>query len=72
MEPLQGLGKTLVVLGLVLAAVGLGLMFSDKLPLGRLPGDIAHRGERFSFYFPIVTCLVISIVATILLNIFRK
>lgn len=59
-------GRTLVLLGLVLAAVG-GVMML------RLPGDITIEGERFTFSFPIVTCLVVSAVATIVLNLlFRR
>jgi len=59
-------GRTLLVLGLVLAAVG-GVMML------RLPGDITIEGERFTFSFPIVTCLVVSAVATIVLNLlFRR
>ena len=63
------LGKTLVIAGLALAAVGAFLWLGKGF---RLPGDIYLDRGNFSFGFPIVTCLVVSIVLTILLNIFRR
>ena len=67
------LGKLLFVVGLAMAAVGL-LLWSGlgKDWLGRLPGDIHYAKGHFSFYFPIVTCLLISLVVTLLLWHFRK
>ena len=62
------LGKFLVIVGVLLVAVGLLLMAGAKLPfpgLGRLPGDIAYKGKNVHFYFPIVTCLVLSVVLTL-------
>ncbi|HVW72619.1 MAG TPA: DUF2905 domain-containing protein [Rhizomicrobium sp.] len=56
------MGRLLITLGLVLVAAGLLWPWAARLGLGRLPGDIAMRGEHGSFYFPIVTCLVISLV----------
>lgn len=56
------MGRLLVILGLILVAAGLLWPWVARLGLGRLPGDIAMRGEHGSFYFPIVTCLVISLV----------
>jgi hypothetical protein len=61
------LGKLLVVLGIIIVAAGLVLMAGFKFPslgLGKLPGDIAIKGKNTSFYFPIVTCLIISVVLT--------
>jgi hypothetical protein len=70
---MPALGKMLIILGVVLVIVGLGFMFADKIPyLGRLPGDIYIKKEKLSFYFPVVTCIVISIILTILFSIFRK
>ena len=68
MDPLRELGRALLVLGMLLAAVGALLYFGGKLPfrLGRLPGDIVHRGEHTTFYFPIVTCLLLSIALSVL------
>jgi hypothetical protein len=62
MDPLRDLGRTLLVLGGLLVVLGALLCFGGKLPLrlGHLPGDIVHRGERTTFYFPIVTCLILS------------
>ncbi|HTS12418.1 MAG TPA: DUF2905 domain-containing protein [Candidatus Limnocylindrales bacterium] len=77
MDPLRETGKLLVVLGVVLLAVGAMLALGGKLPfrLGRLPGDIVHQGRHGTVYFPIVTCVVVSIVLTLLFwiaNIFRR
>ncbi len=65
---MQLLGKSLVVFGVVLAIVGLVLMFSDKIPfLGKLPGDIHIKRENFEFYFPIMTSIVLSLVLSAIL-----
>jgi hypothetical protein len=64
--------KLLILLGLVLLAAGLAWPWLRRLPFGRLPGDIHIAREGFSFNFPIVTCLVISIVVSLLLWIFRR
>jgi len=67
------LGKVLFVVGLGLALVGLLLWLGvGKSWLGRLPGDINYSRGNFSFHFPIVTCIVISIVLTVLMWIFRR
>ncbi len=67
------LGKFLVIVGVVLAVVGL-ILWSGFAPkwFGRLPGDIRIEREHSAFYFPIVTCILISIVLSILLSIFRR
>jgi hypothetical protein len=64
-----GLGKLLIVGGGILIVMGLVVVFAGKvgLPLGRLPGDIAYRGKNTSFYFPIVTCLILSIVLSFIM-----
>jgi hypothetical protein len=62
------LGRFLVVAGVILVALGVILMTGPRfsfLGLGRLPGDIAYKGKNFQFYFPIVTCLVLSVVLTL-------
>lgn len=67
------IGRTLVVLGLVVVVVGLVMMAAPRLPwLGRLPGDIHVQRDNFSFHFPIVTCLVVSAILTLLLNLFFR
>jgi len=77
MNPLSELGRVLLVVGIVLVGVGALLVFGAKLPfrLGRLPGDIVYQGRNTTFYFPIVTCLVVSLVLTLffwIINIFRR
>jgi hypothetical protein len=67
MIPFQ-LGKFLVIVGVLLVAVGLFMMTGSKFSffgLGRLPGDIVYKGKNVQFYFPIVTCLVLSAVLTL-------
>jgi len=73
----RNLGRTLLIAGAVLLIVGAFFFFGGKLPfrLGRLPGDIAHRDQHGTFYFPIVTCAVISVVFSLLIwiiNHFRR
>ena len=72
MDSLRDLGRTLLLFSAVLAAVGALLYFGSKLPfrLGKLPGDIVHRDEHTTFYFPIVTCLVLSAALSFLLWLF--
>jgi hypothetical protein len=69
MDPLRELGRTLLFFGGLLVLVGVLLYLGGKLPfrLGRLPGDVVHRGEHTTFYFPIVTCLVLSAALSLLL-----
>jgi uncharacterized protein HemY len=68
-----GFGKTLIYLGLFLVVVGLIFSLGGKIPwLGHLPGDIYIQRERFSFYFPITTCLLISVIITLVLYLFRR
>jgi len=63
-------GKILVLIGAVLLLLGVLLLAGGRIPfLGRLPGDIRLEGERHTFYFPIITCIVLSIVFTVLLNV---
>ena len=70
---MSDLGKFLVIFGIVIPAVGLFLLISPKIPwLGRLPGDILIKKKNFTFYFPLATSLVLSIIFTVLINLFRK
>ncbi len=68
MDPTRDLGRLLLILGVALTAVGALLYFSGRLPfrLGRLPGDIVHRGEHTTFYFPIATSILLSIGLSLL------
>ena len=66
------LGKLLIVLGMGIMLLGaLLLLLSRFISLGHLPGDIFIKGEHGSFYFPIVSCIVISVVLSILMNLFH-
>jgi len=72
MTGLSELGRVILVLGLVLVVVGLLLMMGGKVPwLGRLPGDITIQRGSFRFYFPLVTCLLLSLLVTLLFRLFR-
>ncbi len=75
---MENIGRYLVIGGVILILIGGGFYLAAKLglPLGRLPGDIRIEGKNGSFYFPVVTSLVLSLVLTVVLNIivrlFRK
>ncbi|HNS15139.1 MAG TPA: DUF2905 domain-containing protein [Syntrophorhabdaceae bacterium] len=70
---MPAMGKVFIILGVLFIVIGLAFTFGDKVPfLGKLPGDIYIKRERFSFYFPLTTSILISIVLTILFSIFRK
>ena len=66
---MTGVGKILIFFGVVLLLLGVVVVLAGKanLPLGRLPGDISYRGKNTSFYFPIVTCLVLSVVLSLIM-----
>jgi hypothetical protein len=70
---LQTFGRWLVGVGILIVVVGGILMVSGKVPfIGRLPGDIYIKRENFSFYFPVVTCLVIGLLITLLFRLFGR
>ena len=64
------MGRLLVLIGLTIA--GLGLVIMLGMPLGRLPGDFAVRRGNFSFYFPLATSIILSIILTLLFALFRR
>jgi len=67
------LGRMLLVFAAVLALLGLALTFADRIPwLGRLPGDFTFRRGPVTFYAPLATSIVVSIVLTVLLNLFWR
>lgn len=68
------MGRTLIMIGLLIAAVGVIVTLGEKLPFkpGRLPGDITIRGKNSVFYFPIVTSLLLSVVLSVLLWLFGR
>ncbi|HEY8713904.1 MAG TPA: DUF2905 domain-containing protein [Candidatus Acidoferrum sp.] len=74
---MRELGRTLMILGAIALTAGAFLFFGGRLPLrlGRLPGDIVHQGEHTTFYFPIITSLVLSLALTLIfyaINHFRR
>jgi len=70
---MQDIGRVLVIFGVVIVVAGLVFMFADRIPfLGRLPGDIVVRRKNFVVYFPLVTMLIISILLTVILNLFTR
>lgn len=70
---MHGFGKTLIVMGLVIALIGVVLTLAGKIPwLGRLPGDIYVKRENFTFYFPLATSIIVSVVLSLLMWLFRK
>ena len=68
------LGKLLVILGIALAVAGLALILLGRthLPLGRLPGDIIYRGKNTTFYFPLATSVLLSVVLSLVLYLIGK
>jgi hypothetical protein len=75
MQGFESMGKMLILIGLFVLLLGLILTFAPKLKipfLGRLPGDIRIEREGLSFYFPIVTCIVLSLLLTLLLNLIAR
>jgi hypothetical protein len=75
MQGFESMGKMLILMGLFVLVIGLILTFAPKLKipfLGRLPGDIRIEREGFSFYFPIVTCILLSVLLTLLLNVVAR
>ena len=70
---MDGLGKTLLVMGLVIAGVGVILMLAGRVPwLGRLPGDIYVQRGTWSFYFPLMTSIIVSVLLTLLFWLFGR
>lgn len=70
----MGVGRILVALGIVLIVAGLLFIVGERfgIRLGRLPGDIVVRGKNSSFYFPVVTCLLISVILTLIFSFFGR
>ena len=70
---MAGLGRILIYLGLFLVVLGVVVSLAGKIPwIGHLPGDITIERERFTFYFPLATCLLISVILTLVLYLFRR
>lgn len=70
---MSDIGRFLILLGLAAVAAGVILLFLPRIPwLGKLPGDIVVQRERFTFYFPLATSIVVSILLTVLVNVFFR
>ena len=68
MADFSGFGKILIIIGLAIAGIGVLILLGGKIPwIGRLPGDFYYKGKNFSFYFPLATSIIISIILTIIL-----
>ncbi|MBS1114194.1 MAG: hypothetical protein H6R42_204 [Nitrospirae bacterium] len=66
-EGIQNIGKLLIVLGVIVMAIGGLLLFSGKIPwIGRLPGDILIQRKNYTFYFPLATSIIISLIITLI------
>ena len=70
---MSGLGKSLIIIGAVLIVIGVVISLSSRIPfIGRLPGDIYIKKDNFTFYFPLATSILISIIITAIMYLFRK
>ena len=71
---MTGLGKILIGVGVLLVLVGIAVTLANKtgLPLGRLPGDIIYRGKNTTFYFPLVTCILLSVVLSLVMWLIQR
>ncbi len=73
MTPFTEIGKFLIVIGVIIVLLGILVSIDPKIPLiGKLPGDIYIKKNGFSIYFPITTCIIISIILTLLFSLFKK
>ena len=73
MDSLEPFGRILIVVGLVIAAVGLVMVFGSRIPiLGHLPGDITIKGDNATIYIPLGTMLVVSVVASVVLSLLAR
>ena len=71
--PLDDIGRTLLVVGLLIAVMGVLMLLGGQLPwLGRLPGDISIERGNFRFYAPVATCLLLSLIVTLVLNLMAR
>lgn len=73
MNEFQSIGKLLIIVGVVFLLCGIVITFWDKIPfIGKLPGDIVYKGKNFTFYFPIVTSILLSIIISLILYFLKK
>ncbi len=70
---MNGLGRPLIIMGLILLTVGIVITIAPRIPwIGKLPGDIYLKRENFSFYFPLGTCILLSALLSLILWLFRR
>lgn len=70
---MEGIGKSLIVTGLLLIVIGVAIAFGPRIPfIGKLPGDIYIKKDNFTFYFPLATSVLISVIITFVMYLFRK
>ncbi|MBF8251366.1 MAG: hypothetical protein HW382_994 [Deltaproteobacteria bacterium] len=70
---MEGMGKSLIVIGLLLIVIGVAIAFGPRIPfIGKLPGDIYIKKDSFTFYFPLATSVLISVIITFVMYLFRK
>lgn len=70
---MAGLGKSLIIFGLIIIVFGIIITFAGKIPwLGRLPGDIQIKRDNFTFYFPLATCILLSVIVSLLLWLLKR
>ncbi|NLY29116.1 MAG: DUF2905 domain-containing protein [Firmicutes bacterium] len=70
---MPAMGRMLVILGVFLILIGIGLSIAPRVPwLGRLPGDIVIKREGFTFYFPLATCILVSLILSLFARIFQR
>ncbi|MTI70946.1 MAG: DUF2905 domain-containing protein [Firmicutes bacterium] len=66
------IGKFLIFIGLLIVFIGVIILIGQKIGLGKIPGDIFYKKGNFTFFFPLMSCIILSIVISIILNIFNK
>ena len=67
------MGKLLIIVGIILILAGLWITYSDKIPFfGKLPGDLSYEGKNVKMYFPLATCIVVSILISLILFLINK
>ena len=70
---MAGLGKSLIIFGLIIIVFGIIITFAGKIPwLGRIPGDIQIKRGNFTFYFPLATCILVSVIVSLLLWLLKR
>jgi hypothetical protein len=73
MENFSGFGKIIFITGIIIAVIGLVIMFFNKIPfIGKMPGDIIIKKENFTFYFPVVTSILLSIILSLIFYFLRR